>query len=147
MMATFMKIRSPPSFRNEATKLFLQCKQKFPTEVTSVGSLSKKFSSIGIGNFNTIIHGNHGAVMKQQQLYHLSVLQRREFSTSNENSVSNKSNNPFFEFRDNSSRQDRSTNRVGRSWSVKELRRKSYDDLQKLWYVFLNVECQHVIIQ
>jgi len=39
------------------------------------------------------------------------------------------------EFRDPVPRQKRMQELVGRSWSVKELRRKNYDDLQKLWIV------------
>jgi len=45
------------------------------------------------------------------------------------------STSPLDAFRDTVSREKRQTERVGRSWSVKELRRKSYDDLQKLWLV------------
>jgi large subunit ribosomal protein L47 len=42
---------------------------------------------------------------------------------------------PLDEFRDTLTRAERMKQVVGRQWSVKELRRKSYDDLHKLWYV------------
>lgn len=46
-----------------------------------------------------------------------------------------KESSPLDQFRDLVSEEKRTVETVGRSWSAKELRRKSYDDLHKLWCV------------
>jgi Mitochondrial 39-S ribosomal protein L47 (MRP-L47) len=63
-------------------------------------------------------------------------------SSSSSSSATNPPINPrpsLDDFRDSVSREQRMQEPVGRSWSVAELRRKSFVDCHKLWYVCVNV--------
>ena len=75
---------------------------------------------------NRIITAN--SHLTQNRILRLTTSSSRNISSSSTRLLSN-----LDQFRDPVSREKRFSETVGRSWTAKELRRKSFDDLHKLW--------------
>ena len=97
------------------------------------GNTNSCYCMIGNLYYGNHHHYNNNNNNQRMMMYHLSYNRIQGIATRT---------NPMLmgleEFRDPVTRAERSRVLVGRKWSVKQLRRKNYDDLHKLWYVLVS---------